>query len=414
MDNRVIVIGGGPAGMMAAGTAAMSGCKVTLIEKNKMLGKKLLITGKGRCNLTNACESVEDLIENVTKNPSFLYSAFYGFTNWDTMSFFNKLGVELKTERGNRVFPVSDKSMSITDALERFLKSNNVKILYDTADEICTRSGAVTGVKTKKHGFISCEKIILATGGLSYQNTGSTGDGLWWSEDLGHTVISPVPSLVPLKTLEEWPEKLKGLSLKNIAINVFDDKNKKIYSDFGEMMFAHFGITGPVVLSASAHLRPMERAKYTFYIDLKPALNEKQLDARLLRDFSENINKNIYNCMRNLLPAKMIDIFLDICGISADKKVNTITKEERRNIISNLKALKITISDYCPIEQAIVTSGGISVREINPSTMESKLVKNLYFAGEIIDVDAYTGGFNLQIAFSTGHLAGISAGGIDS
>lgn len=405
---KVIVIGGGPAGMMAAGTAALNGCEVILIEKNKMLGKKLLITGKGRCNLTNACESVNDLIDNVTKNPSFLYSAFYSFTNEDTMSFFEKLGVGLKIERGKRVFPVSDKSKTIVDALEKFLKDNKVRILYDTVDEICTEDESVTGVKTEKTGFLYCDKVILATGGLSYQGTGSTGDGLWWSEDMGHTVVSPIPSLVPLKTMEEWVPKLQGLSLKNIAISVFDNKNKKIYSDFGEMMFAHFGVTGPVILSASAHLRPMEKGRYKIFIDLKPALDEKQLDLRLLRDFSENINKSIYNCMKNLLPVKLIDIFLEICNIDGNKKVNLITKEERKRIIDNLKSLKLTVDDYCPIEQAIVTSGGVSVKEINPSTMESKKIKNLYYAGEIIDVDAYTGGFNLQIAFSTGYLAGIS------
>lgn len=395
--------------MMAAGTAASNGCKVTLIEKNMKLGKKLLITGKGRCNLTNACETVNDLIENVTKNSSFLYSAFYSFTNEDTMSFFEKLGVELKIERGKRVFPVSDKSRTVVDALEKFLKDKNVRILYDTVDEICVEDGVLTGVKTEKKGFIECDKIILATGGLSYQGTGSTGDGLWWSEDLGHTVVSPIPSLVPLKTEEEWVKKLQGLSLKNIAISVFDDKNKKIYSDFGEMMFAHFGITGPVVLSASAHLRPMKKNKYKIFVDLKPALDKKQLDARLLREFSENINKSIYNCMKNLLPVKLIEIFFEICNIDSNKKVNLITKEERKIIIDNLKALQINIEDYCPIEQAIITSGGVSVKEINPSTMESKIIKNLYYAGEIIDVDAYTGGFNLQIAFSTGYLAGISA-----
>ena len=406
---KIIIVGGGPAGMMAAGTAAAAGSDVILIEKNKKLGKKLAITGKGRCNLTNACERVNDLIENVTKNPSFLYSAFYSFTNEDTMSFFEKLGVKLKIERGKRVFPESDSSKTIVDALEKFLREKKVCIINDTVDKICVEKGSVTGVRTQERGLISCDKVILATGGLSYQKTGSTGDGMWWAEDLGHTVINPVPSLVPLKTVEEWVSDLQGTSLKNIAINIFDDKNRKVYSDFGEIMFAHFGVTGPVILSASAHLRPMEKNKYTIHIDLKPALDEKQLDLRLLRDFSENINKSIYNCMKNLLPIKLIHIFLCLCNIDSNKRVNLITKEERKAIINNLKAFKLTIENYCPIEMAIITSGGVSVKEINPSTMESKKTKNLYFAGEIIDVDAYTGGFNLQIAFSTGYLAGSSA-----
>ncbi len=405
---KVLVVGGGASGMMAAAVAAERGFDVVLVEKNKILGKKLLITGKGRCNLTNACESVEELIENVTKNSSFLYSAFYTFTNFDTMKFFENLGVKLKVERGKRVFPVSDKSFEIQEALIKYMKKNGVKIINDTVDEISVSDGKIKGAVLSKRGFIACDKLILATGGLSYQNTGSTGDGYWWAEDMGHTVVEPTASLVPLKTVETWPQSLQGLSLKNIAVTVCNEKNKKVYEDFGEMMFAHFGITGPVILSASAHLRPMDKGKYTLYVDLKPALDEKQLDQRLLRDFEKNINKSIYNCLRELLPVKMIEIFLDICDIEAVKKVNLITKEERKKIVSNLKKLKITIEDYCPIEQAIITSGGISVKEINPSTMESKLIDGLYFCGEIIDVDAYTGGFNLQIAFSTAYLAAMS------
>ncbi len=402
---KVIVVGGGASGMFAAGNAAERGFDVTLIEKNEILGKKLLITGKGRCNLTNACDSVEELIENVTKNASFLYSAFYSFTNFDTMNFFEKLGVGLKTERGKRVFPESDKSHTVVDALKDYMKKNGVKIIYDTVDEILTENGKISGARTENNGIISCDKLILATGGLSYQKTGSTGDGLWWAEDLGHTISEPIASLVPLKTVENWPLELQGLTLKNVAVKFLDEKGKRIYEDFGEMMFAHFGITGPVILSASAHLRPMKSEKYTLYIDLKPALDEKQLDARLLRDFNENLNKSIYNCLKNILPARMIEIFLNICNIDGDKKVNLITKEERRKILNCLKCLKVTIDDYCPIEQAIITSGGVSVKEINPSTMESKIVEGLYFTGEIIDVDAYTGGFNLQIAFSTAYLA---------
>ncbi len=402
---KVIVVGGGASGMFAAGNAAKRGFDVTLIEKNEILGKKLLITGKGRCNLTNACDTVEELIENVTKNASFLYSAFYSFTNFDTMNFFEKLGVRLKIERGKRVFPESDKSHTIVDALKDYMKKNGVKIIYDTVDEILTENGKISGARTENNGIILCDKLILATGGLSYQKTGSTGDGIWWAEDLGHTISEPIASLVPLKTVENWPTELQGLTLKNVAVKFLDEKGKRIYEDFGEMMFAHFGITGPVILSASAHLRPMKKQKYSLYIDLKPALDEKQLDARLLRDFNDSLNKSIYNCMKNILPARMIEIFLNICNINGDKKVNLITKEERRKILDCLKGLKITIEDYCPIEQAIITSGGVSVKEINPSTMESKIVEGLYFTGEIIDVDAYTGGFNLQIAFSTAYLA---------
>lgn len=402
---KVVVVGGGASGMFAAGNAAERGFDVTLIEKNEILGKKLLITGKGRCNLTNACDSVEELIENVTKNASFLYSAFYSFTNLDTINFFEKLGVKLKTERGKRVFPESDKSHTVVDALKDYMKKNGVKIIYDTVDEILTETGKIRGARTENNGIISCDKLILATGGLSYQKTGSTGDGLWWAEDLGHTISEPIASLVPLKTVENWPMELQGVTLKNVAVKFLDEKGKRIYEDFGEMMFAHFGITGPVILSASAHLRPMKSEKYTLYIDLKPALEEKQLDARLLRDFNENLNKSIYNCLKNILPSRMIEIFLNICSIDSDKKVNIITKEERRKILECLKNLKITIDDYCPIEQAIITSGGVSVKEINPSTMESKIIDGLYFTGEIIDVDAYTGGFNLQIAFSTAYLA---------
>lgn len=405
---KVVVIGGGASGMMASAIASQRGFDVTLIEKNKILGKKLLITGKGRCNVTNACETVDELIENVTKNPSFLYSAFYSFTNYDTMEFFERLGVRLKVERGNRVFPECDKSSAIADALKKFMMDSGVRLICDTAEGVKVSDGRVEGVFTARHGVISCDSVILATGGLSYSATGSTGDGYWWAEDMGHTIEEPTPSLVPLKAVEKWVSELQGLSLKNVAVSFFDEKNKKVYEDFGEMMFAHFGITGPVILSASAHLRPMKKGKYTMKLDLKPALDEKKLDQRLLRDFEKNINKSIYNCLKELLPSRMIDVFLKICEIESDKKVNKITKEERKSLVNNLKSLKITIEDYCPIEQAIITSGGVSVKEINPSTLESKLIKGLYFCGEIIDVDAYTGGFNLQIAFSTAHLAAMS------
>lgn len=407
-DADVIVIGGGAAGMMAAGTAASRGKRVLLVEKNYILGKKLLITGKGRCNVTNACDGVEALLANVTVNRSFLYSAFYGFTNEDTVSFFNELGVETKVERGNRVFPVSDKSSDIVNALRRFLVQNEVKIVHDTVIDILTDGdgSTVVGVKTQKHGSLKCRSVIVTTGGMSYQGTGSTGDGYAWAKKLGHSISDITPSLVPLRVEEQWAYELKGLSLKNIEITVTDKNGKKLYRDFGEMMFAHFGLSGPVILSASAHLRPMKSDWYKIFIDLKPALTLKELDARTLRDFQKFSNRDFVNCLGELLPQRMIDPVIGISEIDPRKKVNSVTKEERGKLLNTIKGLKLTVSDFCPIEQAIITSGGVSVSEINSSTMESKLVKNLFFAGEIIDVDAYTGGFNLQIAFSTGRLAG--------
>lgn len=402
----IIVIGGGASGMMAAGTAAKNGHTVTLIEKNEILGKKVLITGKGRCNITNACDDVETLINNVTKNKSFLYSAFYTFTNADTIKFFNDLGLETKVERGERVFPVSDKSSDIVDALKKYMRENGVKVIRETVTDIIVEDNKVKGVKIVGGKILYADKVIVATGGASYQRTGSTGDGYRWAESLGHTVVKPVPSLVPLKVQEDI-SGLEGLSLKNVAIKVMDGK-KKIYEDFGEMMFAHFGLTGPVILSASAHTRPMDTGKYKIYLDLKPALDEKKLDERILRDFSQNINRDFRNSLGDLLPQRMIDTIIKLSEIDPFKKVNSITKEERRRLVSLIKNMEFTVVDYCPIEQAIITSGGISVKEIDSSTMMSKIVENLYFTGEIIDVDAYTGGFNLQIAFSTGYLAGIS------
>ncbi len=410
IDNKfdVVVIGGGAAGMMAAGTAAKRGKRVALIEKNRILGKKMLITGKGRCNITNACEEVEDLINNVTKNSSFLYSAFYNFTNEDTINFFNQLGVETKVERGKRVFPVSDKSRDVVDALARYIKKQKVEIICDRVLSIITDNKCVSGVETEKHGNILAKSIVLATGGKSYQATGSTGDGYRFAESLGHTVTEVLPSLVPVEVEESWPYELMGLALKNVELTVLNEKNKEIYKDFGELMFAHFGMSGPVVLSASAHMRPMERGKYKLIIDLKPALDEKQLDTRLLRDFQKFANKDFINSLGELLPSGIIEPIVELSGIDKHKKVNSITKEERQKLLSTIKGLTLTVRDFCPIERAIITSGGISVKEINPSTMESKKIKGLYFAGEIIDVDAYTGGFNLQIAFSTGVLAGES------
>lgn len=403
----VIVIGGGAAGMLAAGTAAKRGLSVALIEKNRILGKKMLITGKGRCNITNACDEVEELIRNVTKNSSFLYSAFYGFTNLDTIEFFNGLGVETKVERGNRVFPVSDKSSTVVDALIRYIKKFGVAIIHDKVTGITLDDAKrISGVITEKKGEIQASSVILATGGMSYRATGSTGDGYTFAKALGHTVTEITPSLVPVQVNEPWVYDLMGLSLKNIEITVYNEKNKKIYDDFGELMFAHFGLSGPVILSASAHMRPMYAGKYKIKIDLKPALDEKQLDARLLRDFQKYANKDFCNALGDLLPSGLIEPIVELSGIAPHKKVNSVTKEERQRLLGVIKGIELTIKDFCPIEQAIITSGGISVKEIDPSTMESKIIRGLFFAGEIIDVDAYTGGFNLQIAFSTGVLAG--------
>lgn len=404
----VVVIGGGAAGMMAAGTAASRKKRVILIEKNRILGKKVLITGKGRCNITNACEDVETLLENVTVNRSFLYSAFYGFTNEETIRFFNDLEVETKVERGNRVFPVSDKSSDVVEGLKRFLKKTGVKTMCDTVLDIVADEQKVCGVVTQKYGRINANSVIIATGGASYQATGSTGDGYKFAEKLGHTVTDIIPSLVPVKVKETWAYELMGTSLKNIEITVLNSKNKKIYTDFGEMMFAHFGLSGPVILSASAHMRPMKKDEYRIILDLKPALSEAELDARIVRDFAKFSNRDFINSLSELLPQKLIDIVVSLCGIDPRKKVNSITKEERKRLVSVLKGIEFNVTDFCPIEQAIITSGGINVKELDASTMESKKIKGLFFAGEVIDVDAYTGGFNLQIAFSTGRLAGLS------
>jgi predicted Rossmann fold flavoprotein len=324
------------------------------------------------------------------------------------MDFFENLGVKLKVERGERVFPVSDKSKDIVDAMRKVLIQNNVELICDRVDAILTEDGHVCGVVAQKRGNIYAESVILATGGLSYQSTGSTGDGYAWAEDLGHTITDIRPSLVPIKVEEDWIESLAGLSLKNVEITVRNQKGKKIYTDFGEMMFAHFGLTGPIILSASAHMRNMRTEQYSISLDLKPALEEKQLDARICRDFQGNLNRDFCNSLGGLLPARMIPEIIALSGIEPHKKVNSVTKEERSRLTKLFKNLEFHVTGFCPIEQAIITSGGVSVKEINPSTMESKLVSGLFFAGEIMDVDAYTGGFNLQIAFSTGHLAGSS------
>ncbi len=400
---KIAVIGGGPAGMMAAGTAALHGADVYIFEQNKFLGKKLAITGKGRCNVTNN-SSKEEFLENVTKNPRFLYAALNSFDTEDTMKFFESLGVELKTERGKRVYPTSDKAKDIVDAMKRYASSATA--VYEKVKSV-TKADAGFTVKTDKDYYF--DRVIIATGGKSYPLTGSDGSGYKLAMKLGHKITELVPSLIPIESNSHLCSDMQGLSLKNIAIEIKDKSGKTVYRDFGEMMFAHFGVTGPVILSASAHIRNLKIDELTLFIDLKPALDEKTLDARLLSDFSKQNNKDFINSLSSLLPSKMILPFVNLTGIDARKKVNLITKEERKIVLTTLKNFEIPLSRLRPIEEAIITSGGVEVKEINPKDMSSKIVPGLYFAGEIIDVDAYTGGFNLQIAYSTGYLAGKSA-----
>ena len=390
--------------MMAAGTAVLSGAEVTIFESTDRLGKKLAITGKGRCNVTNACTR-EEFLENVTKNPRFLYAALNAFSTEDTVSLFESLGVPLKVERGRRVFPVSEKAKDIVDALRAY--SSGAKIIYKKVSSVKkVDDGFVVSTKDKDFTF---HKVIIATGGKSYPLTGSDGSGYKLAMRLGHTVTELIPSLIPITSSSPLCSEMQGLSLKNVKINIKNAAEQILYTDFGEMMFAHFGVTGPVILSASAHLRGYDISTLTLSIDLKPALDEKTLDTRLLSDFSKKANKDLINSLGDLLPSKMIEPFITLSGIDGRKKVNSITKEERRKLLQTFKSFDIPLDGYRPIEEAIITSGGVEVKEISPKTMESKLVDGLYFAGEIIDVDAYTGGYNLQIAFSTGYLAGKSA-----
>ena len=412
---KVIVIGGGPAGMMAAITSAEQGNEVVLIEKNKVLGKKLSITGKGRCNITSSL-NIDEFIKNTPGNGKFLFSAFNSFTNKDIIDFIENHGIKTKVERGNRVFPVTDKAQDVVNCFIKKLKALNVSIRLNTVvKDILTDNNKAIGVRTNNE-TIKADKIILATGGKSYPLTGSTGDGYKFAKKLGHTITELKPSLVPLVTYEEeLHTSLQGLSLKNVEIKLIDiSKNKEIYSDFGEMLFTHFGVSGPIVLSASSHLvryknikELLENKQIKLLIDFKPALSKEKLDQRILRDFEEEKNKSFKNSLDKLLPQKLIPEIVNKSNIAPNKKVNSITKEERENLLSILKQFEVTIKDFRPIEDAIITAGGISIKEINPKTMESKIINNLYFAGEIIDVDAYTGGFNLQIAYSTGYVAGI-------
>ena len=414
---KVIVIGGGPAGIISAISSARNGDNVILIEKNNSLGKKLLITGKGRCNITSSID-ISDFIKNVPGNGKFLYSAFQNFTNIDIIKLIEENGIKVKEERGNRIFPVTDNAKDVLMCFEKELrKYKNIEIRLNTkVKEILEENKEVRGILLESGEKLLASKVIIATGGKSYPLTGSTGDGYKMASKLGHTVEKIRGSLVPLTADKILCQSMQGLSLRNVKIQIKDlEKNKKIYEDFGEMLFTHFGISGPTILSSSAHLlrykeidRLLKENKIKLIIDLKPALSEEELDKRIRRDFEEFINKEFKNSLEKLLPKKMIEPVINLSGINPIKKVNEITKEERKNLVNLIKNFEVSIDGFRPVEEAIVTAGGISVKEINPKTMESKLVKGLYFAGEVIDVDAYTGGFNLQIAYSTGYTAGLN------
>ena len=414
---KILIIGGGAAGMFAAIAAAERGNEVHLYEKNEKLGKKIYITGKGRCNLTNACD-MEKLMDSVCTNRKFLYSAFYGYTNQDVIDFFEKHGMRTKTERGDRVFPLSDKSADVIDTLRDAMKKAGVKVHLNTeVEQILLEESLeekmakkVRGIKLKNGTEVLADCVLIATGGLSYKTTGSTGDGYRFAEETGHKVTELSPSLVPFNTREEYGKRMQGLSLKNVTLSIYDGK-KCVYEDFGEMMFTHFGITGPLVLTAStAVLKKLRQKELRMEIDLKPALSEEQLDARLLREFEAGHNKQFKNVIGTLYPAKMTPVMMELSEISPEKKVNEITRAERERIIQLTKHFPLTATGLRDYNEAIITRGGVSVKEVNPSTMESKLVSGLYFAGEVLDLDAVTGGFNLQIAWSTGYAAGISMG----
>lgn len=431
MKREIAVIGGGAAGMMAAYAAANENDHVTIYEKNEKLGKKIYITGKGRCNVTNACE-MENLFANVIRNPKFLYSAFYGFDNQKTMDFFEKEGCPLKTERGDRVFPVSDHASDIIRALERALRRKNVRICLQTkVDKLLVSAASylpgaearsenqkkknrndsksqheIEGLMLADGTKVRADAVILATGGLSYPTTGSDGDGFLMAEEFAHTVTPCTPALVPFETAEEWCASLQGLALKNVEVSLVQ-KNKEVYSGFGEMLFTHFGVSGPLILSASSFYR--QDAPAQLYLNLKPALDAEQLDKRLLRDFEANKNRNFKNALDGLFPSRLIPVMTELSGIDPEKKVNEITKEERRAFAALIRHVPLTVTGTRDFKEAIITRGGIKVQQVNPSTMESKLIQGLYFAGEMLDVDALTGGFNLQIAWSTGYLAGESA-----
>ena len=404
---KIIIIGGGAAGLIASATAAGRGEDVTVIEKNSRPARKVMITGKGRCNVTNACFDLDDLINSVVTNKRFMYSAFSSFMPYDTIALIEEMGVPTKIERGNRVFPESDKAVDIVDALVKNAKQNGVKFVEGTVASFNTENNVIKSVNLDDGTVVDGDAFAICTGGLSYQSTGSTGDGYRLAESVGHSITDIEPALISLVASNGFVPKLQGLSLRNISIKLFDGE-KEIYSDFGEMLFTHYGVSGPVILSASSHMTHPKEHNYKIVIDLKPALDEQTLDKRIQRDFAENTNKDFINSLSKLLPNKLIPVIVKLSGIEPSEKVNQITKVQRQNLVSLLKNFTVNISDFRPINEAIITSGGVDVKEINPKTMGSKIVDNLYFAGEVIDVDAYTGGFNLQVAFSTGYLCGMN------
>lgn len=405
---RVIVVGGGAAGMLAAGMAASRGREVLLIEKNKTPGRKILLTGKGRCNITNSAGDIAELIANIPVNGKFLYSALNAFSNHALINFFHALGLEAKVERGGRVFPVSDKAADVVNALKKYLRQNKVQTIWGEVQRVVVQDNSFNRVVLRDGRVFSGRSVIVATGGLSYPQTGSTGDGYRFARETGHTVTALKPALVPLEVKENWVAALQGLSLKNVAIALHDGNNKLLYRDFGEMLFTHFGVSGPLILSASSYLDKIKENNFRLTIDLKPALSAEQLDQRIQRDFHKYTNKFFANSLSDLLPKKLIPVIVGLSSIPPQKPVNQVSGVERKALVRLLKALTLKIKDFRPISEAIVTAGGVAVGEINPRTMESKRVKGLFFAGEVIDVNAYTGGFNLQIAFSTGYLAGMN------
>lgn len=408
MSKQIVIIGGGAAGMMAAITAARQGGVVTLIERNEKMGRKLYITGKGRCNVTNDC-SVQQALSQIPHGSRFLYSAMNRFPPEETKTFFRSLHVPLKTERGNRVFPVSDQATDVIDALVREMRKCRIKVLHGRAEKIQTDGSCVTGVLLEGGKSVLAERVILCTGGASYPATGSTGDGYRLAADLGHTIVPPKGSLVPLVERGTDCGKMQGLALKNVLVRVKNQKKKTVFEEFGELLFTHFGLSGPVILSASAHLDEFEKNRYTVIIDLKPSLDEKKLDDRLLREFQAQANKEFRNALGGLLPRLMIPVILERSGIPPETKVHDVTKEQRRTLLERLKRFRIELAGSRPVEEAIVTSGGVMLNQVNSTTMESKRVSGLYFAGELLDVDGYTGGFNLQIAWATGYTAGFHA-----